>query len=1019
MATENPLRFIGNDGAGNWALGKDPSEFSSSGNLVSEDLGSLLEGQKYHGNKGINGLSRSGSAPPSIEGSCAAFDILKGQIAELDGGLENLNDEAQNCKSEEELRAHPSYLAYYCANVNLKPRLPQPLISRENRHMMQQIGGIGQSRRLPSFDDNSKTSFFVSRPTLCTHDEEPEDDRAPRIEPRNWVDKKADIRPFILSDSEGQHNNPVDLVKEDFPHISYPDHSHPSRQLLLEQESNHDSFLNDVHDSSVSMTMLEPRKNSVGLHSSSLHTSSHSVGSILRGDLGGMPILSATLTERTVNQMETSKAVSNFENSVSPSPVIGLGLGNIKDEMRKLRLSSDGHSTSQSRRHPQPGNLHSQGSFARAQVGQSQMISQGIQHSQSPHGHPKLSVAEVQPLSPSSSISPLYITAAAYGTPYYHSLQSSSLLPSQFSTSECTLNPSLVPPFDPSLVPPFVTAYSYHQNAIPVPFENAVGSNFSTRVPVVSSGGNGFFGVDIQQLYKMYGQLGLAMHSPLTDPSYMPFYQHHSINAYSTATADQYESMISRGNAVGSLPGLYDPQQAQGSSSYLADQLPQVTRVSGVNTLNVTRGGSVSPTYYRSPTNIGVMMQFSNSPMGSPVFQRPPVAGTSFSGRENENVKFTFNSERHPGSLSGRQSQRGREKFDDSKTYSLLEELKSNKAHRYELSDIVGRVVEFSADQHGSRFIQQKLETCSVDEKASVFSEVLPHSSSLMTDVFGNYVIQKFFERGSPEQRKELANKLVGNVLALSLQMYGCRVIQKALEVIHLDQKTQLVQELDGNVMRCVRDQNGNHVIQKCIECIPAEKIGFIISAFHGQVATLSTHPYGCRVIQRVLEHCSDESQSQFIVDEILQSACLLVQDQYGNYVTQLCHFQHVLERGKAHERSEIISKLFGQIVQMSQNKFASNVIEKCLAYGSTEERDLLIKEMVGQTEGNDNLLVMMKDQFANYVVQKILETCTDKQREILLDRIKVHLPALKKYTFGKHIVTRIEQTYGEDALES
>ncbi|KAG6468001.1 hypothetical protein ZIOFF_072567 [Zingiber officinale] len=212
--------------------------------------------------------------------------------------------------------------------------------------------------------------------------------------------------------------------------------------------------------------------------------------------------------------------------------------------------------------------------------------------------------------------------------------------------------------------------------------------------------------------------------------------------------------------------------------------------------------------------------------------------------------------------------------------------------------------------------------------------------------------------------------------------------------------------------MRCVRDQNGNHVIQKCVECIPAEKIGFIISAFHGQVATLSTHPYGCRVIQRVLEHCSDESQSQFIVDEILQSSCLLAQDQYGNYVTQ-----HVLERGKPHERSQIISKLFGQIVQMSQNKFASNVIEKCLAYGSTEERDLLIKEIVGQTEENDNLLVMMKDQFANYVVQKILETCTDKHREILLNRIKVHLPALKKYTYGKHIVSRIEQVYGEGVM--
>lgn len=51
-----------------------------------------------------------------------------------------------------------------------------------------------------------------------------------------------------------------------------------------------------------------------------------------------------------------------------------------------------------------------------------------------------------------------------------------------------------------------------------------------------------------------------------------------------------------------------------------------------------------------------------------------------------------------------------------------------------------------------------------------------------------------------------------------------------------------------------------------------------------------------------------------------------------------------------------------------------------------------------------------MKDQFANYVVQKVLETCDDQQLELLLNRIKVHLNALKKYTYGKHIVARVEK---------
>lgn len=51
-----------------------------------------------------------------------------------------------------------------------------------------------------------------------------------------------------------------------------------------------------------------------------------------------------------------------------------------------------------------------------------------------------------------------------------------------------------------------------------------------------------------------------------------------------------------------------------------------------------------------------------------------------------------------------------------------------------------------------------------------------------------------------------------------------------------------------------------------------------------------------------------------------------------------------------------------------------------------------------------------MKDQFANYVVQKVLETCDDQQREAILLRIKAHLNTLKKYTYGKHIVARVEK---------
>ena len=59
-------------------------------------------------------------------------------------------------------------------------------------------------------------------------------------------------------------------------------------------------------------------------------------------------------------------------------------------------------------------------------------------------------------------------------------------------------------------------------------------------------------------------------------------------------------------------------------------------------------------------------------------------------------------------------------------------------------------------------------------------------------------------------------------------------------------------------------------------------------------------------------------------------------------------------------------------------------------------------------------MLTMMKDQFENYVIQKVLEICSENQRAKLLSRITLNVDALKKYTYGKHIVAQFEELVGE-----
>ncbi|XP_036913123.1 pumilio homolog 1 isoform X7 [Sturnira hondurensis] len=345
----------------------------------------------------------------------------------------------------------------------------------------------------------------------------------------------------------------------------------------------------------------------------------------------------------------------------------------------------------------------------------------------------------------------------------------------------------------------------------------------------------------------------------------------------------------------------------------------------------------------------------------------------------------------------------------------LLEDFRNNRYPNLQLREIAGHIMEFSQDQHGSRFIQLKLERATPAERQLVFNEILQAAYQLMVDVFGNYVIQKFFEFGSLEQQLALAERIRGHVLSLALQMYGCRVIQKALEFIPSDQQVlnEMVRELDGHVLKCVKDQNGNHVVQKCIECVQPQSLQFIIDAFKGQVFALSTHPYGCRVIQRILEHCLPD-QTLPILEELHQHTEQLVQDQYGNYV-----IQHVLEHGRPEDKSKIVAEIRGNVLVLSQHKFASNVVEKCVTHASRTERAVLIDEVCTMNDGpHSALYTMMKDQYANYVVQKMIDVAEPAQRKIVMHKIRPHIATLRKYTYGKHILAKLEKYYMKNGVD-
>ncbi|PIA54691.1 hypothetical protein AQUCO_00900926v1 [Aquilegia coerulea] len=982
-----------------------------------EEIGMLLRQQRQQEptndrERELN-IYRSGSAPPTIEGSLSAVNGVFGHGNEEDG------------LTEEDIRSDPAYVSYYYANVNLNPRLPPPLLSKEERRFAQRLhgggsvlGGIGDRRKVNRIDEEGNRSLFSSQPQPQPHqpgyysqNEDSEEELRKQQASAEWGgDGLIGLSGLGLG---GRQKSFADIFQDDLGrannisgHISRP----ASRNAFNDGVDN-------LGSTEAQLAHLHQLASADALRSGVQNIGAHTFASALGASLSRSNTPDPQVVARTPTpglppvgggRLGASDKRINSPNSFNSISASMNESADLVAALSGMSLSKNGAADDENHLHQQmQQEIEDHKNFLFSLQGGQNHLKQNPYMKKSEPGHLRMpSVPHSDALYPE--------LGKSNGVPELNSLiadeQVERLKPAVSSGNSFRKGPSLSTHNNPGGSPshyqnvdssnsgyanygvnghslPSMMASQLGNGNLPLLYENVTAASAMAAAGMdprsfgggLPTGTNLLGAAELQNLNRMGNHMaGGALQMPLVDPLYLQYLRTAEYAAaQAAALSDPSMDMNYMGNPYVDLLGL--------QKAYLGALLSPQKSQYGVP--YVGKSGSLNHNYYGNPA-FGLGMPYPGSPLASP---NSPVGPGSPLRHNDRNMRFPAGMRNLAGVMGSWNSESGGN-LDESYASSLLEEFKSNKTKCFELLEIEGHVVEFSADQYGSRFIQQKLETATPEEKNMVFQEIMPQAFSLMTDVFGNYVIQKFFEHGTASQRRELANQLTGHVLTLSLQMYGCRVIQKAIEVVDLDQQTEMVAELDGHIMRCVRDQNGNHVIQKCIECIPQEAIDFIVSSFYDQVVTLSTHPYGCRVIQRVLEHCDSSKTQQIMMDEIMQSVCKLAKDQYGNYVVQ-----HVLEHGKPHERTAIITQLAGQIVEMSQQKFASNVVEKCLAFGDPTERQILVNEMLGTTDENEPL-------------QKVLETCDDQQRELILSRIKVHLNALKKYTYGKHIVARVEK---------
>ena len=325
------------------------------------------------------------------------------------------------------------------------------------------------------------------------------------------------------------------------------------------------------------------------------------------------------------------------------------------------------------------------------------------------------------------------------------------------------------------------------------------------------------------------------------------------------------------------------------------------------------------------------------------------------------------------------------------------------------LESVGGTIYDLCKDQHGCRYLQKQLENRVPEQVHMIWLETNQHVIELMTDPFGNYLCQKLLEYCNDEERTVLIQNAAADMVRIALNQHGTRALQKMIEFVSTPEQVSLIIEaLRYRVVELIQDLNGNHVIQKCLNKLSAPDAQFIFDAVGNNCVDVGTHRHGCCVLQRCIDHASGD-QKIWLIAKITEHAVTLVQDPFGNYVVQ-----YIIDLNESSFTEPVVHMFQGRIGQLSRHKFSSNVIEKCLRCAQDPSKDMIVEELLAPGE-MDRLL---RDSFANYVIQTALDYATHYQKTRLVETIRPILPNIRSTPYGRRIQAKI-QTYDSNSGRS
>lgn len=309
--------------------------------------------------------------------------------------------------------------------------------------------------------------------------------------------------------------------------------------------------------------------------------------------------------------------------------------------------------------------------------------------------------------------------------------------------------------------------------------------------------------------------------------------------------------------------------------------------------------------------------------------------------------------------------------------------LQADKIDFFIYSKLQGKFVKIIKTLKGSKIFQNYLKNTPGEIIHQIFMEIKPELINIMNDSYANYFCKRFYIYLNYNDRIDFLLAIQSSIIKLSLDSIGTYPIQSIVEqVCSKNEKMIFVNSIQNSIEEFCYDTYGTHVIEKILTHFEENYTSFIYDYVLSNLLPLAKNINGICVVKKVLIYSQKQEVHNRLKQFAYDNALDLIEHPYGNYVIQV-----ILENWDEKEVEEILCKFNNKFAELSNKKYSSNVVERCL-----EKNPKILEKYIDEICSSGKVAEIMKNNYGNYVIQKALKISTDKNNRILADNVNKNI---------------------------